>query len=59
MREALDLISISIENSIRNMLPMRDILRQYLKDVEINADKGTDFHLSDETITTSYHWSRA
>jgi hypothetical protein len=51
MRETLDLISISVETSIRNMLPMRDILRQYLKDVEINADKGTDFHLSDETIT--------
>jgi hypothetical protein len=51
MREALELISISIENSIRNMLPMRDILKQYLTGVEINADKGTDFHLSDETIS--------
>lgn len=58
MRDALELISISIENSIRNLLPMRDILRQYLKDVEINADKGTDFHLSDETITQKQETSK-
>ena len=51
MRETLDLISISIENSVRNLLPMREILKQYLTGVEINAEKGTDFHLSDETIS--------
>ena len=58
MRDALELISISIENSIRNLLPMRDILRQYLKGVEINAEKGTDFHLSDETITQKQETSK-
>jgi hypothetical protein len=51
MRETLDLISLSIENSIRNLLPMKDILRQYLTGADINANKGTDFNLSDETIT--------
>lgn len=51
MRETLELISLSIENSIRNLLPMKDILKQYLKGADINAEKGTDFHLSDETIT--------
>ena len=51
MRETLELISLSIENSIRNLLPMKDILRQYLTGADINANKGTDFHLSDNTIT--------
>ena len=51
MRDSLELISISIENSIRNMLPMKDILRQYLTSVNVNTNPGTDYHLSNETIT--------
>jgi hypothetical protein len=51
MRDSLELISISIENSIRNMLPMKDILRQYLTSVNVNTNTGTDYHLSNETIT--------